>query len=169
MRLPAKTLIEIGQVLPEALIEPQDARPVLLPEFRQTVTVPGVVQPIDNVPTGVQNRSFMFGNGVEVTNSGVIAVDLASLSPGMWTIDYNLHWVSIIPAAVNNDYFSVTLGAVRHIFANFRRTTTPDSRSLSGSFTVLLRDEAAFGYRVGVTVVGELINLGWGFNCSRIL
>ena len=172
MKLASKILVELGQVLPEALIEEQDARPFLRPDFQQSVTVPGVTTPIDNVPSGTQSRSFVFGGDKRRTNTGTTAETLAVLTPGYWRIEYNVGFTVLNYVSDVRDEYTLTLGNVRHIFAGVRRiglSVGSNSIYFSNSMDLLLREDTNIDSQIRLTAAGETLIQTYAFNCLRLL
>ena len=169
MRLPAQTIIEIGQVTPGALVEPRDARPILLPEFRQSVTVPGVIQAVDNVPTGTQVRSFVFGTNVsQPVSQPAIAQTICILSPGFWRLQYNFIHQSVAIATIVEDALTIVLGGVRHFIASIERFT-PGTIVFNNQADFLLREDSNIDILIGATGAGELVNCSASIVASKLL
>ena len=169
MRLPAQTIIEIGQVTPGALVEPQDARPVLLPDFRQSVTVPGVIQPIDNVPSNTQRRSFVFGESLATEAAGATGLTICVLSAGFWRLQYNfVIQVTGFAGISRDDALTIDLGGTRHFIAFLDRFQN-GSTIFNNQADFLLREDSNIDLLIGVTGVAEFVNCSASIVASKLL
>ena len=121
MELPTKTINQIQQALDGAKTDPQDARPILMPDFRISVTIPQIVQPVNNIPANIQVTSFVFGGIRSRNNAAATSETLAVLGKGLWKIELNVGFYAIAPATAGTDSYSLTLGATRHLFVIIQR------------------------------------------------
>ncbi len=174
MRLALDTFIALQKALPGTMIDPEDARPFLLPVVSNVISIPKILVPTTSSPTGTRSGSLYFSRRVaQASASPITAVDLTTLTSGLWRISGSIFTTADNPVSLNDsEQLYLTQNNLRQSFSMVPRvnSTTDTARPHDHfDFNVVLREDGAIGILFDATGAGLDVNAFISIRAEKFL